>query len=63
MRVEDEIEPRDRIAQELHAQIGRRVDQKIFSVGFDLHRLPQTLIARVGRRADGAAAANDGNAG
>ena len=47
MREQDKVEPGNRIAQELRTQIGSGVDEKIFSIRFDLHRLPQTLIARI----------------
>src|SRR5690242_18782111 len=57
------LEARNGLAQQLQAKIGRGVDQKVLPVLFDLDRLPQALVARIVRRADGAAAADDGNAG
>ena len=63
MGEEDEVEPRNRIAQQLQAQVGRGVDQKVFAVRLALHRLPQPLVLRVRRLADGARAADDRNAG
>src|SRR5437762_905705 len=62
MREQNEVEPGNRIAQQLRAEVGRRVDQKVFSVPLDLHRLPQPLVARVIRGANGAPASDDGNA-
>src|SRR6185369_3367051 len=63
MRVEEEVEPRDRRAQQLQAQIRRGVDQEVLPVRLDLHRLPQPLVARIVRRADGTMATDDRNAG
>src|SRR5947209_12580079 len=65
MRVgeEDEVEARDRIAQQLGAKVGRGVDEEEAAVGFDLHRLPQPLVARIVRGADAAGAAHNRDAG
>ena len=63
MREEDEIETRNRLAKELQPQVRRRIDQKILAVRLDLHRLPQPLVARIGRSANRALTADDRNAG
>src|SRR6266542_1670916 len=63
VRVENEIEAGDGIAQQLQAQIGSGIDQKEFSVRLDLHRLPQPAVPRIVRCAHAAAATDDGNAG
>src|SRR5687767_2343157 len=62
MGEEEEIESRDRIAQELQAKVRCRVDEEVLPVLLDLHRLPQALVLRYARGADAATAADDRHA-
>jgi hypothetical protein len=63
VRVEDEVEPRDRMAQELDAEVGRRIDEQMLAVRLDGHRLPQPLVSRIGGGANAAVTAHYRDAG
>src|SRR5450755_846886 len=63
VREQDEVESGDRLAKQLRAQVGRRVDQAELAVALDLHGLTKAFVLWIRRCADGAAAADDWNAG
>ena len=58
VRQQDGVDPVDTRAQHLGSKIGRRVDQHVAAAVAQQHRGTQAVIARVGRQAYGAFAAD-----
>lgn len=59
MRVNDGMNQIDSFSQQLHAQLGRRVDQKSALQSSDGDSSSRPVVARIGRSADGTMAPND----
>ncbi len=62
VRERDRMDPPDPLAQELNPHLGRRVDEQVTRRKRQQHAGPRPLVARIGRRADRAVAADHGNA-
>ena len=63
VRHDERVDAPDREAQRLSAEVGRDVDLQAEAAGLDVEAAAQARVARIGGRADRAAASDDRDAG